>query len=49
MSNGGEEREVMDCACTVDSLEMVVGFDLFCNLPDKLEKNVESTVVWEDW
>lgn len=49
MSNGGEEREVMDCACTVDSLEMVVGIDLFCNLPDKLEKNVESTVVWEDW
>lgn len=49
MKNGGEEREVMDCACTVDSLEMVVGIDLFCNLPDKLEKNVESTVVWEDW
>lgn len=49
MNNGGEEREVMDCACTVDSLEMVVGIDLFCNLPDKLEKNVESTVVWEDW
>lgn len=49
MSNGGEGRGVMDCACTIDSLESVVGMDLFCNLPDKLEKNVESTVVWEDW
>lgn len=49
MSNGGEEREVMDCACTVDSLESVIGIDLFCNLPDKLEKVVESEVIWEDW
>lgn len=49
MSNGGEERGVMDCACTIDSLESVVGMDLFCNLPDKLEKVVESAVTLEDW
>lgn len=49
MSNGGEERKMMDCACSVDSLESVIGIDLFCNLPNKLEKTVESTVLMEDW
>ena len=49
MDNGEEEREVMECACTVDSLESVIGRDLFCNLRDRQERRVESVVTWEDW
>ncbi len=49
MRNGGEERPLMDCACTVDELEELLSMDFFCNLPDRIENNVESVVVMEDW
>ncbi len=49
MRNGGEERPLMDCACTVDELEEMLSMDFFCNLPDRIEKKVESVVVMEDW
>jgi endonuclease G len=49
MRNGGEERPLMDCACTVDELEELLSMDFFCNFPDRIENNVESVVVMEDW
>ena len=49
MNNGGEDRTVMDCACTIDALESVIKRDLFFNLPDKIEDAVESKVIWTDW
>ena len=49
MQNGGEERSLRDCAVSVDELESLLGLDLFCNLPDDKEDEVESKVVWEDW
>lgn len=49
MQNGGEERRVEECACTVDELEALLDMDFFCNLPDKEEADIESKVVWEDW
>ena len=49
MKNGGEDRSVKECAVTVDELEMLLGLDLFCNLPDELEEPVERKIVWDDW
>ena len=49
MRNGGEERRVEECACTVDELENLIGLDLFYGLDDVLEKEVEAVVKWGDW
>lgn len=49
MQNGGEERQLDECACTVDELELLLSIDLFNNLSDKQEMAVESVVIWEDW
>jgi endonuclease G len=49
MRNGRENRSLKECSCTVDEIETLLGLDLFCNLPDNVEADVESKVVWEDW
>lgn len=49
MRNGGEDRTLAACACTVDELESLLSRDFFCNLPDRTERAVESVVNWEDW
>lgn len=49
MRNDDEERSVKECAVTVDELETLLGLDLFCNMPDEVEEEVESKVIWEDW
>ena len=49
MRNGGEDRSLKECGCTVDELEAVLGLDLFCNLPDKVEESIESKITWDDW
>ncbi len=49
MWNGGEERPLKDCACTVDELEAMLSMDFFYNLPDGIENAVEDTVVARDW
>ena len=49
LQNGGEERQLDECACTIDELEQILSIDLFYNLPDKQEKAIESIVVWDDW
>ena len=49
MKNGGEDRPLAACACTVDELESLLSRDFFCNLPDRTEKTVEAVVHWEDW
>ena len=36
-------------ACSIDELEKKTGIDFFCNLPDKLENNVESVYNIELW
>lgn len=36
-------------AVTIDRLEELTGIDLFCNLPDDIEDNVESKVALSDW
>ena len=49
MRNGGEDRSLKECGCTVDELETLLGFDLFCNLPDYVEESIESKITWGDW
>ena len=40
-------RNYTEFAVSVDSLEALTGFDLFVNLPDKMETAVETNVSWE--
>ena len=49
MWNGGEERQMRECACTVDNLEDLLSMDLFCNLDDGKENATECIIHWEDW
>lgn len=49
MLNGGENRSIKECACTVDELEALLGLNMFYNLPDDIEEDVESNVTWDDW
>ena len=49
MKNGGEDRALAACACTVDELESLLSRDFFSNLLDRTERAVEGVVNWEDW
>ena len=49
MRNGGEDRSLKECGCTVDELEALLGLDLFCNLSDNVEEAIESKITWDDW
>ncbi len=37
------------CAMSVDSLERIIGIDLFSGLDDKIEQTIESQVIYSDW
>ena len=41
--------EVADYACTIDELEEFTGIDFFCNLNDRLENAVESSINKSSW
>lgn len=49
LQNGDEKRNLKACACTVDELEALLCLDLFYNLPDRVETEVESVICWSDW
>ena len=49
MRNGEEKRNLKECSCTIDQLETLLGLDLFYNLPDRVETEVESYIYWPDW
>lgn len=49
MLNGGENRSIKECACTVDELEALLGLNMFYNLPDDMEETIENQVIWGDW
>ena len=34
---------------SIDKLEQLTGIDFFCNLPDDIERDVESKKVLSDW
>ena len=41
--------EMMQNACSVDSLEALTGIDFFCNLPDTTEQRIERTYSRTAW
>lgn len=41
--------ELKQCAVSIDVLEEKTGLDFFCNLPDDMEEQVESTYNENDW
>lgn len=49
MRNGEEKRNLKECSCTIDQLETLLGLDLFYNLPDRIETEVESSICWFNW
>lgn len=49
MPNEAGNRKLAAYVCTVDSLEKMLGMDLFCKLPDSIEALVERDVVLSDW
>ena len=42
-------KTVKSCITTIDDLETKTGIDFFCNLPDDIEEQVESTVDKSYW
>ena len=49
MENGPGTQELSSCARTVDELEKLLKKDFFCSLENSLEKNIESSISWDDW
>ena len=49
MQNGEENRSLKECAITIDQLEVLLGLNLYYNLPDELEEPVENKITWENW
>ena len=43
------DKNYKDYAISIDELERNTGIDFFCNLPDNIEKQVESTLVPGTW
>ena len=41
--------EMKKCAVSIDELEEYTGLDFFCNLPDVIEEEVESSINLSDW
>ena len=44
-----KNANLADYAITIDELEEKTGIDFFCNLPDDIEEQVESTLELNKW
>ena len=49
MKNDSSRQYLDKCACTVNDLEKLTGIDLFPNLDDRYEEDVESQKHFKDW
>lgn len=47
--NNNTGTSLSKCAMSIDELETITGIDFFCNLPDKLENTLESTLDLKPW
>lgn len=47
--NNATRQPLKDAVLTVDSLEEQIGYDLFANLDDSVESDIELVTNWEDW
>ena len=49
MKNSSEKQELKASSMSVDALEQLIGRDLFPNLPDDIENDIESKIVKKYW
>lgn len=49
MHNGPSYSPMKEYACTVDEIEELTGMDLFFQLDDEEECEIEATVIWKHW
>ena len=49
MNNSTAKQNMNSAAMSVDDVEKITGMDFFCNLPDKIEKQVENTFSLKNW
>ncbi len=49
LPNRGSDQPLSDFVVSIDSLEIVLGRDLFHNLSDDVEFNIEKSVRYSDW
>lgn len=47
--NAAEKYDCAHYAKSIDEIEQLTGIDFFCNLPDDIEKEVESSYNLSDW
>ena len=47
--NNATRQPLKDAVLTVDALEAQIGYDLFANLDDSVESEIEAVTKWEDW
>lgn len=47
--NTSERQPVTNAVVSVNDVEALTGFDLFANIPDRLEEQVESQEEWSEW
>ena len=47
--NNATQQPLQDAVVAVDFLEALIGYDLFANLEDSIEIEIESKASWEDW
>jgi len=49
MNNSPEKQNLKASSMSVNRLENLIGMDLFCNLPRKVQDDVEGNIVYKDW
>lgn len=47
--NNSRRQPLKSAVVSVNDIESLVGYDLFTNLSDKIEENIESRADWEEW
>ena len=47
--NDSTGQAMSKCACSVDDVEKITGFDFFSSLPDNIENEIEAGFVLADW
>ena len=47
--NNSNRQPVQNAVISVNDVEALVGYDLFTNLNDKVEENVEAQANWNEW
>ena len=47
--NDNHRQAVKDAVVSVNDVESLIGYDIFTNLNDKIENDVENQADWNNW